>query len=222
MPDNMTTEQVDLRKHLGEAEVKAEEVAKRRAAFLGTGFSGSWIDTLQELRPTLFAPEVLHAHLIGLKERGFSNPNKMIESSPAILGLAFENIDRRLNMFNKLISHYRLELSAVELMEGNYFLFSSKIAKLWVLARTASEFNLKPDDVNAKLVRSLVGSNLEDVLVALKAEHSGEDIEGFMRRVRAVKAQKIPKEEKRQIIADELEGFEKIKRRYFRGYPEAA
>jgi len=125
-------------------------------------------------------------------------------------------------MFNKLISHFGLQLDAIELMEDNYFLFSSKIDKLWTLTRILTEFQLEPNDIDSKLIRNIVGSNLEDVLVALKNKPFGEEIADFMRRVRAIKKQKIPKEEKRRIIKDELAGFDKVKHRYFRGYPWAA
>ncbi len=218
--DKMITEQVDLRKYPNEPEVKTQEISRRRSSFLSIGFSESWIDSLQESRPTLYAPEIVRGHIDGLSQRGFSNPHKMIESSPAILGYAFENIDRRLKMFNRLISHYGLQFDAIELMEGNYFLFSSKIDKLWTLTRILAEFQLRPDDVTSKLIRNIVSSNLEDVLVALKNKPHGEEIVEFMRRVRTIKKQKIPKVEKRQIIKDELAGFDKVKRRYFRGYPQ--
>ena len=251
--DKMITEQVDLRKYRNEPEIKAQEINKRRSGLLSMGFGQSWIDSLQESRPTLYAPEVVRGHidglsqrgftnpnkmieslpamlgyafenidakLEGLRQRGFSNPHKMIESLPAILGLAFENIDRRLKMFNKLISHYGLNFDAIELMEGNYFLFSSKIDKMWTLPRILAEFQLGPNDADSKLIRNIVGFNLEDVLVALKNKPSGEKIADFMRRVRAIKEQKIPKAEKRRIIKDELAGFDKVKRRYLRGYPE--
>src|SRR3989338_2606715 len=348
--DKMITEQVDLRKYRNEPEIKAQEINKRRSGLLSMGFGQSWIDSLQESRPTLYAPEVVRGHidglsqrgftnpnkmieslpailgyafenidakleglrqrgfsnphkmiesspailglafenidakleglrqrgftnphkmieslpailglafenidakleglrqrgftnpnkmiesspailglafenidakLEGLRQRGFTNPNKMIESSPAILGLAFENIDLRLKMFNKLISHYGLNFDAIELMEGNYFLFSSKIDKMWTLPRILAEFQLGPNDADSKLIRNIVGFNLEDVLVALKNKPSGEKIADFMRRVRAIKEQKIPKAEKRRIIKDELAGFDKVKRRYLRGY----
>ena len=218
--DKMITEQVDLRKYRNEPEIKAQEINKRRSGLLSMGFGQSWIDSLQESRPTLYAPEVVRGHIDGLSQRGFTNPNKMIESLPAILGLAFENIDRRLKMFNKLISHYGLNFDAIELMEGNYFLFSSKIDKMWTLPRILAEFQLGPNDADSKLIRNIVGFNLEDVLVALKNKPSGEKIADFMRRVRAIKEQKIPKAEKRRIIKDELAGFDKVKRRYLRGYPE--
>ena len=220
MEDKIIPGQVDLRTSPGEPEVRIEELGRRRAHFAILGFSGEWINLLEETRPTLFAPEVVDTHISGLIERGFSDPTKMITSSPAILGLAFENIDRRLKMFNKLISYYGLPLNAVDLMENNYFLFSSKVDKLWVLARTLKEFDLKPEEVNSKIIKGLVGSNLENVLVALKGKQEGEDIGAFMRRVRAIKKRKIPREEKRRIVKDEFDGFEKIKHRYFRGYPQ--
>jgi len=40
--------------------------------------------------------------IVGLTERGFKNPQKMITSLPAILGLSFDNIDRKLRLCRRL------------------------------------------------------------------------------------------------------------------------
>ena len=38
----------------------------------------------------------------GLTERGFKDPRKMIASLPAVLGLSFENIDRKMKLCRRL------------------------------------------------------------------------------------------------------------------------
>ncbi len=71
-------------------------------------------------------------------------------------------------------------------------------------------------------MRSLLHLNLESVLVALnEAPSEHETIEDFVRKARAIHRQKLPKEQKRQIIMEGLAEFEKIKSRYFKGYPES-
>jgi len=91
-----------------------------------------------------------------------------------------------------------------------------------VLVRILREYRVRPPALNTNIMRSLPHLNLESVLVALDQlpkEH--ETIEGFMKRARSVHRQKLPKEQKRQIIEQGLSEFEKIKQRYFRGYPES-
>lgn len=220
MSDKMTTERVDLRKSGTTDTIREEELIARRNAFVNNGFSVEWISALELQRPTLYSPSVVSDHLSGLTERGFSNPNKMIESLPAILGYAFENIDRRLNLIGRLISLYDLPFFAPTLMEQDSALFSSKIDKMIVLVGILKEYRVNRVENTDSLLRSLLHSNLEDTLVALKNRTSpNEHISDLMRRIKSVNRQKLSREDKRKIIKEELEGFEKIKKRYFRGYP---
>ncbi|MBI2051294.1 hypothetical protein HYT33_00875, partial [Candidatus Roizmanbacteria bacterium] len=156
-----------------------------------------------------------------LQQRGFRNPTKMVESLPTILGYAFENIDRRLRFLEKVIHLYGLPFAPVELMEEVFPLsFSTKLDKIFVLARIMREYQVVPTELDTKTIRALIGSNLEDVLVALgRSSPSSETIEDFIKRVRSIKKQNIPKETKRQIVEDDLNEFQKTKRRYLRGYP---
>ena len=96
MSKDMVTEQVDLRRGVQEPGVRAEEVARRQSHLLGLGFPQEWISSLMIERPTLYDSIVIDDHILGLRERGFSDPNKMIQSLPAILGYAFENIDDKI------------------------------------------------------------------------------------------------------------------------------
>jgi hypothetical protein len=222
MPDKMTVEQIDLRKHRGEPELKGEEIGKRRGHLIGLDFPADWVDSLVEVRPTLFAPEFVNNHITGLTELGFTNPNKMIESFPAILSYSLEeNIKPRVQLLNRLITVYQLPFSATSLVEQDPFLFSSKIDKILVLVRILREYKVRPPAPNTNIMRSLLHLNLESVLVALNEppkEH--ETIEDFIKRARSVHRQKLPKEQKRQIIEQGLSEFEKIKSRYLKGYPK--
>ena len=92
----MAIEQIDLRQFRTEPVLKTEEVLRRRAHFESLGFTSVWIEQVIRTHPTLWTPKVVDDHLNGLLQRGFTNPNKMVESSPAILGYAFENIDAKL------------------------------------------------------------------------------------------------------------------------------
>lgn len=222
MSDKMTTEQVDLRRPDTTDVIRAEELIARRNAFVNNGFSLKWISALELQRPTLYSLLVLESHIQGLRERGFTNPNKMIESLPPILGLAFENIDRRLRLLDKLIKLYNLPFSGTHLMEQESFLFSTKIDKILVLVRVLREYKVRHYELTDKVIKRLLRANLEDTLIALDSPSDpNEKIEDLIRRTRSVNRQKLPKEEKRKIIKEGLLEFEKIKQRYFRGYPES-
>lgn len=100
MAEGTVTEQVYLRRHTREPELRAE-VSRRQSHLLGLGFAQGWISSLMEERPTLYDPIVVDNHILGLRERGFSDPKKMIESFPPILSLAFENINAKLKGLKK-------------------------------------------------------------------------------------------------------------------------
>ena len=211
----------DLRKLQQEPGLHTEELKERQEAFLKAGFSDEWVERLKETRPTLYTPDILELKLSGLKDRGFSNPTKLIESLPAILGLAFDNIDRRLTLLRRLASLYNLSFSPVSLMERNFMLFSSKMDKLLVLCRIMRAYNVKPVELNETLVRRLTSANLEDVLVAFReTPPDSYSIQDLLRAIPQVKAKKLSKEYKRRLIRDELTDFKNIQRRYLQGYPE--
>lgn len=96
MPKDMITEQVDLRKSIQEPELKAEEIVRRKFHLLGLGFQKERISLIMKEHPALYDPIAIDNHILGLRERGFSNPNKMIKSFHPISSLAFENIDSKL------------------------------------------------------------------------------------------------------------------------------
>src|SRR3989339_3068 len=149
-----------------------ENIDRKLAGLTERGFSNpkKMIESLPAILSYAF--ENIDRKLAGLTERGFSNPKKMIESSPTILGLAFENIDRKLKMLEKIIKLYDLTLSAPELMEQIPFLFSSKIDKLWTIARICKKYLTQPSDIDAKLIQKMLSFNLEDVMLALQTTPS--------------------------------------------------
>ena len=59
------------------------------------GLSQDKIDRLKEKHSSLYSTESIIEKVNGLKDRGFTNPTKMIESLPAILDLNFDNIDAK-------------------------------------------------------------------------------------------------------------------------------
>src|SRR3989339_389520 len=149
-----------------------ENIDDKLAGLTERGFSNpkKMIESLPAILGLAF--ENIDDKLAGLTERGFSNPKKMIESLPTILGLAFENIDRKLKMLEKIIKLYDLTLSAPELMEQIPFLFSSKIDKLWTIARICKKYLTQPSDIDAKLIQKMLSFNLEDVMLALQTTPS--------------------------------------------------
>ena len=146
----------------------------------------------------------------------------MIESSPAILGYAFENIDRRLMLFGHLVKIYNLPINPVAEMESDFFLFSTKIDKLMVVARVMRDYEAEKE--TSATFRRLIKLNIENLLVALKDKETGEPIKNLFKRAKAVKKADLSREEKREIIAKELaeinEDDAKILRRYLKGYPK--
>ncbi len=69
------------------------ELIKREECLLSCGFSKKMVEKLKDTRPSLYKKEVIDSKIAGLKERGFSNPQKIIETLPAIFGYRFDNID---------------------------------------------------------------------------------------------------------------------------------
>ena len=166
----------------------------------------------------------IDAKIQGLRDRGFANPIKMIESFPGISSHSLENIDRRLRLFSRLVSLYQLPIVPQEAMETRpAAFFSTKFDKLIVLARILRDYEVPKDEVSS-IMGQVIFINLENLLVALKNKKSGEDIKTLIKRARAVKKQGLSREEKRKLIAEDLESLRterrKIIQRYFKGYPK--
>lgn len=97
MAESMAIEQqVRLGNHAKDAGAISQEVTRRQSYLLGRGFQQEWISSLKERVHTLYSPVVVNNHIVGLKERGFSNPQKMIESLPQILSYNLGNVDAKI------------------------------------------------------------------------------------------------------------------------------
>ncbi len=244
---------LDLRSFSGDGEIRSDELETRRAFLISSGFTPEWVNNLQHARATLYKVEVVQDHLHGLTQRGFKNPNKMIESSPAILGyafenidaklagltqrgfknpnkmieslpailgLAFENIDRKLNMIRKIFSSYKLPFQAPDFIEKESSLISSKIDKLWVVARICRTYLTTPEQIDVRLIHNLMFANIENLLVAIQKNPNIHTIAELLLNAKEIKKQNLDKSEKRRIIMeDQKSEIANIFRRYLRGYP---
>ncbi len=77
-------------------DIKAEEVEKRADYLKKIGFSDEGIERFRMLRPTFFDIQIVVEKIADLKALGFTNPEKMITSSPVILALAIDNIKQKI------------------------------------------------------------------------------------------------------------------------------
>lgn len=149
--------------------------------------------------------------------QGFTDPIKMISICPPFLNYSLDNIKEKIKILDKLISLYHLDCTTVELIENNFGLLGSKIDKLWILARIIQETARGTEEVNGNLIRKLLHSNLEDVILASKVKEKMK-IEELLASIKQIKERNIPKEEKRNEIAQIPKG-DKVRKKYFRGYP---
>jgi len=200
-----------------------EDLQERRNALIKAGFSEEFIQRAEYLNPSLWSTERPQQRLEELSQRGFSNPIKMIETMSQVLGLSFENIDRRLELFSRLVSLYGLPIVPTEAMEKNLTLWSAKFDKLIVLARILRDYEVPKQEVEQRMSQIIV-VNLENLLIALKNKKEGESISALTKRAREAKKQGLSREEKRDLIGEDLESLKlermKITKRYFRGYPD--
>jgi len=75
------------------------EEREKRESYLKDiiGLSPEKLDKLKQDRPSLYSIESMDNKISGLKDRGFSNTHKMIESNPSILNYSFDNIDNKIS-----------------------------------------------------------------------------------------------------------------------------
>lgn len=200
-----------------------EDLQERKDALLQAGFDEKFVKRAEYLSPWLWSTEKPQQKIDGLEERGFANPKKMIETFPAVLGYRFENIDHRLELFSRLVHLYNLPIVPTEAMEKTTSLWSTKFDKLIVLARILRDYEVPKSEVEQRMAQVTV-VNLENLLIALKDKKSEESISALTKRVREVKKQKLSREEKRELIKEDLESLRlekaKIAKRYFKGYPD--
>jgi hypothetical protein len=105
-----------------------------------------------------YAFENIDAKLAGLEERGFANPVKLVTTSPAILGLAFKNIDRRMRYLCRLFGAEKCR----ELLGRYVVLWSTKPEKLMTVARA---LYIRTGKIDPKPYCTAVTKNLEQLLV---------------------------------------------------------
>ena len=173
-----------------------------------------------------YSPENIQNKLAELRGNGFKDPIALIEKQPPILSYSPENINRRVRLFGGLVRVFDSPINPVEMMEQETTLFSTKLDKLLVLTRIASSSLHTASEVDRKLIHDIVFANLEDVMLALEdigeAQHSTAPqytIQDILLRVKQIKAQKTPKDNKRAEIQSAEYIDPKVKQRYFRGYP---
>jgi len=85
-------------------------------------------------------PFGIDAKIEGLKQRGFDNPTKLITSSPAILGYAFENIDRKIRLLYFLHGN---RAKAIRELEAFPALLGYKWRRLLFAVRTSNPDGLR-------------------------------------------------------------------------------
>ncbi len=111
---------------------------QRYNQLLELGFSREWIDKVAEVQPSLY--EDPYAKTKGLEERGFKDPHKLIRSLPQILGLAFENIDRKIRLLYLIHGDKEKAISEIEAFPP---LFGYKWRRLLFAVRTSNSDGLR-------------------------------------------------------------------------------
>ena len=98
MPESIPHSDGILINHQDKRLLDPAEREKRESYLRDTiGLSQEKLDKLKERQPHLYSIESITEKVDGLKKIGFTNPNKMIDSFPQILGLAFDNIDTKIS-----------------------------------------------------------------------------------------------------------------------------
>ena len=96
---------------------------------------------LGKTTPKLFTDEFVNKKLDGLRQRGFGDPVKMINTWPSILRLAFDNIDRKLRYASKL---RRFGVNGIALAEVSPQLLTYSIKRICLYTRIT--FSLENGD----------------------------------------------------------------------------
>ena len=165
-----------------------EELRQRENYFRDElGFSQQHLDSLKQCRPHLYSIDTIQKHVSGLQERGFGNPNKMIENLPAILGYSFENIDSKIKGLqergfgnpNKMIESFPTILGL------SFENIDSKLRLLDLLNNTY-KLNLNPiEAIESNL--TILGTKFEKLIVIARIlrEYS-PSVEDIQRKISAL------------------------------------
>lgn len=205
---------------------KSEKVRKSIDGFMQRGFSDPEV-IIREFPDLLgLSFENIDAKIDNLRLLGFKDPNKYVRSNPRVLGLSIESLSKKKQLLDKLISLYGIPFSSIELIKVSMAYITSSKDKIIILARIVNTIgqeykNLhdKPMVLRKYYLRTLMGTNLENTLVAMAARKKGEAITDFIKRVDQVKKRNLSVKEKRDAIFRSQAIPVKMKDRYLRGYP---
>lgn len=117
-------------RHLG-PRLCSDEIVRRKRHLEELGFEADTIEALFDISGTLQPTETVDEKVAGLRERGFADPVKMITSSPAILGLAIDNIDAKLALARRA-SHW---IDGKAFIEGWPIVLSYNLKRILFCAR---------------------------------------------------------------------------------------
>ena len=183
---------------------------------------------LVEKQPSIIglSAENINNKLTNLRNQGFTDPITLVEKAPPIISLSPENINRRIKLFRHLVYMFDSPIDPIELMQQELGLFGCKIDKLLTLTRIVRNSLQMASEVDRKLIHDIMFANLEDILLALeeigdKQESDMPDytIQQLVAKSKYIKKQKISKDIKRDRIKESEHIDEKVKKRYFKGYP---
>ena len=207
---------IDLRKVSDEA-IRGPELQKREDALTTAGFSPAFISDLRESKATLYTEENITQKITDLKALGFTDPTKMITSSPTILGLNIENITRKFGTLENIFQLYGMPIDAKEFVESNLSVLGTKIDKLWIVARALRTLNLDSREITPAFLSRLLFSNVTNSVASAVSlsDTSGAKITQTQLLKAIQEAKKIPQVEKELIIK---KTNSKLAQRYRRGY----
>ena len=209
---------VDLR-NVSNEEIRHDELIKREEFLRQIGFFDNDIEGIKKERPTLYDVQNIKQKIEDLKELGFSDPNKMITSLPAILGLNIENIKRKLSTIVMIFNLYSIEIDPIDFIQSNLSLLGTKLDKIWIIARSLQTLKIDKKEITPTFLSRLLFSNVTDVTVAVMnlARESNMNVNQTQVKKAILNAKKIPPQEKIEIIKKN-ENNPKLKTRYKRGY----
>ena len=128
-----------------------------------------------------YAFENIDAKIAGLRDRGFDNPHKLITSLPAILGLAFDNIDRKIRLLYLLHGDRAKAISELQALPN---LLGYKWRRLLFAVRASHPDGLrKLIALNPKLLAAAKGTTRSNDPTQLKSAArslKGEDIDQLL------------------------------------------
>ncbi len=130
------------------------------------------------------APQALMLSIDTLKSRlallgslGFRSPVDIINGYPAAIGLADENITRKVRLMTRLVYLYRENLGttedqcrsrATDIIQAHPMLIGFGLSKLWTTTRVMRALQLNPEGEGLRVLHRLTEQNTEEVVIAFK------------------------------------------------------